>query len=670
MMNKKFPILYGGDYNPDQWSEEIWKEDMRLFKLAHINLVTLPVFSWTMLQPSEDLYEFGWLDRILDLLAKNGIYACLATSTAAQPAWMSKKYPDMLPVDVDGRRRVHGKRVNFCPNSPVYRKFAARLAGKLAERYKNHPALLIWHIANEYGTYCYCDTCAKAFRNWVEEHYKTIEEVNRRWNLSFWNHTLTDWEEIVVPSELNDDNKWYQEIALDYDRFITDSTISCYMEEYRVIKAITPDIPITTNISGLIKHLDQFKFAKYIDIVGWDNYPSPTDDPSTVALKHDLMRGLKAGAPYLLVEQTPSQQNWQPYNKLKKPGEVRKLSYQAMAHGADAVMYFQLRGSIGGVEKFHGAVISHAGHENTRVFQECARIGAELSKIGSRFVDSRFRSKAAIIFDWDNWWSVELSSGPSKDIKYFEQINKYYKAFYDLNISVDIVRPDSDLSQYKIVTAPLLYMVKPGVDQNLNAFVSGGGTLISSFFSGIVDENDLVTTGGYPGKLRELFGIWVEEWDALLPEEKNSMVISEKGKYLADRYDCGLLCDLIHPETAKSLACYGADFYQGTSCLTVNQYGKGLAYYIGTDPDKAFLSDFVKGVCTEKCVTPPMITPGGVEVTRRYAQDGRAFTFLINHNMEKTDVCLDKDYRDMLTDSVISGYFTLPQMGAAVLENL
>jgi beta-galactosidase len=327
MISAKVPaILYGGDYNPDQWSEEVWKEDMRLFKLANINLVTLPVFSWAKLQPSEDVYEFGWLDRIMDLLAENDIYVCLATSTAAQPAWMSRKYPEVLPVDVDGRKRKHGKRVNFCPNSRVYRKFAAKMATKMAERYQNHPALLIWHIANEYGTYCYCDNCAADFRNWVRARYGTIEEVNKRWNLSFWGHTIYDWEEIVVPSELNDDNKWYQEIGLDYTRFMTDSNIGCYLEEYRAIKAVTPNIPVTTNISGYIKKLDQFRFADHLDIIGWDNYSSPTDDLSTIALKHDLMRGLKGGKPFMFVEQSPNQQNWQPYNKLKKPGEVRRLS--------------------------------------------------------------------------------------------------------------------------------------------------------------------------------------------------------------------------------------------------------------------------------------------------------------------------------------------------------
>ncbi|HYH02560.1 MAG TPA: beta-galactosidase, partial [Bacillota bacterium] len=390
MINPKLPaIFYGGDYNPDQWPEEIWQEDLRLFQKANINIVTLPVFSWAKLQPAEDTYCFEWLDRILDLISAHGLYVCLATSTAAQPAWMSKKYPEMLPVDIDGRRRTHGGRVNFCPNNPKYRELSVRLARKMAQRYQHHPALLVWHINNEYGTYCYCENCAAAFRQWLKSRYGTIEELNRRWNLSFWGHTIYDWDEITPPSHLNEmwlDNSGaeprertcFQGISLDYNRFMSESSLACYLGEYRTIKEITPEIPITTNLMGTFKPLDYFRWSQHLDVVSWDNYPSAKDSPGAIALRHDLMRGLKNGQPFMLMEQTPSQQNWQPYNSLKRPGVMRLWSYQALAHGADTVMFFQLRRSFGACEKYHGAVIEHVGHENTRVFGECTQLGAEL----------------------------------------------------------------------------------------------------------------------------------------------------------------------------------------------------------------------------------------------------------------------------------------------------
>lgn len=671
MINPKLPaVFFGGDYNPDQWSEEIWKEDMRLFKLAGINVVTVPVFSWAKLQPSENVYDFAWLDEILDMLVENGIYFCLATSTAAQPAWMSIKYPEILPVDVHGRKRTHGKRVNFCPNSKKYREFSTRIAGKLAERYKEHPGLLWWRVANEYGTYCYCDNCAVEFRNWLKQRYQTIKELNKRWNLSFWGHTVYSWDEVMVPSELNDDNKWYQPAALDYLRFMTDANIACFLGEYQAIKAVTPDLIVTTNISGYIKKLDQFKWAKYVDIVAWDNYPRPEHRMSTVALKHDLMRGLKEGQSYILAEQTPSKQNWQPYNILKRPGMMRLLSYQALAHGADTVMFFQLRASVAGVEKFHGAVISHAGHEHTRVFQECAKLGNELKNLEDRILDSKYRSQVAIMFDWDNWWAVELSSGPSRDLQYFEQVEKYYHALYEQNIAVDIVRPDADLSKYDLVIAPLLYMTKPGVAKNIETFVENGGTFVTSFLSGIVDENDHVILGGYPGELKRVLGIWVEEFDALLPGMKNTMEIIQPTIDMEGQYECELICDVVHLKGAEALAVYGEDFYAGKPCLTLNQYGKGKAYYIATDPEEQFIKDFIQNICDDQGILAPINAPQGVEITQRFKED-KAFTFILNHNDFSISIDLgQKKYENLITGKEKSGKVNIAAKGVFILEEL
>ncbi len=671
MINSKLPaILYGGDYNPDQWSKDVWQEDMRLLKLAGINVVTVPVFSWAKLQPAENEYDFEWLDEILDMIAENGFYACIATSTAAQPAWMSLKYPEIMPVDVNGRKRKHGKRVNFCPNSKKYREFSTKLAGKLAERYKDHPALLWWRVANEYGTYCYCDNCAIEFRKWLQKRYGTIEELNKRWNLSFWGHTVYSWDEIMVPSELNDDNKWYQPKGLDYLRFMTDSSIGCFVGEYEAIKAVTPDLIVTTNISGYIKKLDQFKWAKYVDIISWDNYPRPEHRVSVVALKHDLMRGLRGGEPFILAEQTPSKQNWQPYNILKRPGEMRLLSYQALARGADTVMFFQLRASIAGVEKFHGAVISHAGHENTRVFRECAQLGNELEGLGDKILDSRMSSKVAILFDWDNWWAAELSSGPSRDLDYFDQIEKYYHAFHSSNIPVDIVSVDTDLSDYDLVVAPILYMTKPGLADKISTYIKNGGTFITTFMSGLVDENDRVILGGYPGELREPLGIWVEEFDALLPKMKNTMKINSNLAGMQEQYECGLICDILHLEGAEALGIYGEDFYAGSPCLTVNNYGKGKAYYVATDPDEEFINDFIKQICEQKGLVAPLEVPAGVEVTQRH-KDNSTFTFLLNHNDFTVSLDLkNKLYQDLISKEQKTGQVNLDPKDVLILEEL
>lgn len=677
MVNTNFPkMYYGGDYNPDQWPEEIWKEDMRMFKLAGINIITVPVFSWAKLQPAEERYDFSWLDKVMDMAMENGLAVCLATSTAAQPAWMSKKYPDMLPVDFNGRRCKHGGRVNFCPNNSNYRQMSKALAEKLAERYAQHPALTVWHIGNEYGRYCYCDTCAAEFRKWLKKRYKTIEKLNSVWNMSFWGHTVYDWEEVEVPSGLNEmwqstegERTNFQGIAIDYNRFMSESSLGCYCGEYDAIRKFSPNIPITTNLMGTFKPLDYFRWAEHMDIVSWDNYPSLDAHPGNVAMRHDLMRGLKYGKPFMLMEQTPSQQNWQPYNSLKRPGVMRLWSYQAVAHGADAVMFFQLRRSIGACEKYHGAVIEHAGHENTRVFRECADLGAELEKLGDVLIGSRFQAKVAIIFDWENWWAIELSSGPTIQLKYEKQIEKYYRTFYEANIPVDIIHPEGDFSGYDIVIAPVLYMVKSGMTVRLEDFVQKGGTFITTFFSGIVNENDIVTLGGYPGELSKLLGIWVEEIDALLPDMQNSIVMEETFGSVEGTYYCGMLCDLLHLKGAKSLASYGTDFYKGMPAITVNEYGNGKTYYIATDPEETFVKDFLLTVCREKGIEAVLSACKGVEITRRIKGD-RQFTFILNHNETEIVVELGEgSFVNLLTGQTIKDKIDLSARDVVVLEH-
>ena len=663
MINSKLPkIWYGGDYNPDQWPREIWQEDMRLFKLAHIDVASLPIFSWSLLQPEEERYEFGWLDEMLDLMAKNGVYACLATSTATHPAWMAHRYPDVLRVAFQGRKRRFGIRHNSCPNSPTYRYYSRRLASKLAERYKNHPALVAWHVSNEYGGSCYCENCTRAFRVWLQTRYGSLDEVNERWNTRFWGHTFYDWEEIVPPnilsehlSESDPTRTAFQGISLDYQRFMSDSLLQCYIEEYQAIKEHTPDVMVTTNFMGTYKPLNYFAWAPYLDIISWDNYPSNKTDMSTIALRHDLMRGLKEGQPFMLMEQTPSTQNWQPHNGLKRPGVMRLWSYQAVAHGADTIMFFQLRRSRGACEKFHGAVISHAGHEHTRVFRECAELGKELVELGDALLDSRIHARVALLFDWENWWALEFSSGPTVDLKYLPQIEKYYRACWNQNIPVDLISPAMDMDKYDIVIAPVAYLLQPGYAEKVEEFVSQGGTFLTTFFSGIVDDNDRAVLGGYPGELRKVTGIWAEEIDALFPDMRNAIVISEAFPELAGNHVVGLMCDLIHAETAEVVGTYATDFYAGRPALTRNRFGQGWAWYVASDPEQGFVDRLVRYLCSEKGITPILETPVGIEVTERH-KDGQTFTFVLNHNADSIEIDLGTDrFRDLLTGKELTG---------------
>lgn len=626
--NKVNKIVYGGDYNPEQWPEEIWAEDMRLLKEANIDIVTLNVFSWAALQPSEETYDFSKLDKIMEMVRDNGLQVCLATSTGAHPAWMAKKYPDILRTEFNGLKRKFGGRHNSCPNSPTYEKYSVRLAQKIAERYRDYNNIVAWHISNEFGGECYCENCEKAFRVWLKKKYQTIENVNRAWNTAFWGHTFYDWDEIVLPNLLSEhfeqDRSQFQGITVDYKRFNSESILECYKREYDALKAITPDIPITTNLMGFYKPLDYKMWAKYMDVVSWDNYPSNEDSPAQIAMSHDLMRGINGGEPFLLMEQTPSVTNWLPYNALKRPGVMRLWSYQAVAHGSDSVMFFQMRRTVGACEKLHGAVIDHVGTNETRVFREVKALGAELKELGEQTLGAVTDAKAAIYFDWDNWWAIECSAGPNCDLKYKDEIYNYYQVLYKLSIPVDIVGPEDDLGKYQLLIAPILYMTKTGYDEKIRTFVKNGGTFVTTFFSGIADEHDLIVTGGYPGKLRDIMGIWVEESDALPSGAENHFT------YRGKAYPAKLLCDLSHLEGAEALSVYEEDFYAQMPAITKNQFGDGRAYYVATRSNEEFYQTLMADIC-EECGVESLLAPQeNLEVTMRRNENGR-FLFLLNH---------------------------------------
>lgn len=639
-------IAYGGDYNPEQWDEATWSEDMRLFKLAGIDTVTLNVFSWAALQPAEDTYDFSKLDKIMSMCRENGLKVVLATSTAAHPAWMAKKYPEILRLEPNGMKRKFGSRHNSCPNSPVYRKFSVALAQQLARRYGHYDNIIAWHISNEYGGECICENCAAAFRKWLQNRYGTIENVNRAWNTAFWSHTFYDWDEIEPASCLTEHWGWerttFQGISLDYRRFNSESLMDCCGLEAQALKNITPNIPVTTNFMEFYKVLDYGKWAKHLDFVSWDSYPSVDATPARMALNHEVIRGLQDGRPFVLMEQTPSVTNWQPFNTLKRPGVMRLWSYQAVAHGSDSVMFFQMRRSVGACEKYHGAIIDHAGHENTRVFREVSQLGAELHRMGDKLLGSRTKSQVAILFDWENWWAAEYSAGPSTLLRVVDEVENYYTALHSRNIPADVVGLDVDFEKYKVIVAPVLYMVKPGVDEKLRQFVKNGGTLLTTFFSGYVDESDLVTVGGYPGKLRDILGIWVEEIDAL-PEG-----VCNHFTYDGRRYEAGLLCDLLHSEGAEVLAAYEEDFYAGMPVLTCNHFGAGRAYYMAARPDKAFYSCLMHRLCQEQGIAPLMETPEGVEAAIRETAD-KKYLFLLNFAPEARTVKLDRCGVDIIT---------------------
>lgn len=644
-------FLYGGDYNPEQWPEDTWANDIQVFKQAHLNSATINVFSWALLEQREGEYDFSKLDKIVKELSDANFDIVLATATAAMPAWMFKKYPDVARVDYQGRRHVFGQRHNFCSNSKNYQVLASKLVKKIVSRYYKNPHIKVWHVNNEYGGNCYCDNCQNAFRDWLKYKYKNLETLNKAWNMNVWSHRIYDWDEIVVPNELGD--AWgaggtetiVSALSLDYLRFQSESLLKLFKMEKAIIKKYDPVALVTTNFHALPnKLLDYQKWAKEQDIISYDSYPSYNMPTYQSAFLYDLMRSLKH-QPFMLMESTPAQVNWQPYSPLKRPGQMAATELQAVAHGADTVQFFQLKQAIGGSEKFHSAVISHSQRTDTRVFKEVTELGEKLEKTGSTILGSKTKAKVGIVFDWNNFWSYEYIDGITQDLDYVESILDYYKQFYKRNIPTDIISVDDDFSQYDLVVAPVLYMIKSGLAEKIDQYVKKGGNFVASYLSGIVNENDSVYLGGYPGPLKDVLGIWVEESDAVIPGQKITVSLD------SNNYQANLICDLLHLEGAHALGNYNSEFYKETPAVSENKWGKGTSWYIGTQLDEAGLSKIFDHLISIVNIKSLVETKTDLEITKRVTKSGKELYFVLNMSNDTKDLPSEFDaYKNLFTD--------------------
>ena len=636
-----FPhFLHGGDYNPEQWidTKEIWDEDMRLMQLANCNEMSVGIFSWSTLEPKENEYDFSFLDEILDKIYKAGGRVMLATPSGARPHWMADKYPEVLRVRNDGHRNRFGRRHNHCYTSPYYRQKTYEINRLLAKNFGKHPAVIGWHISNEYGGECFCPLCVGAFRDFLRKKYdNNIKKLNFQWWTTFWSHTYSDFSEIEPPSPHGDS---FSALELDWKRFVMEQTTSFMENEVKAVREYS-ELPVTTNFMEEYPANDYNVKARAVDIVSWDSYPTwhNTDTPDgqltaaiDTAMRHDFFRALKK-QPIILMESTPSNTNWQAISKLKRPGMHKLACMQAVAHGCDAVQYFQWRKSRGSNEKFHGAVVDHVGNENTRVFREVSEVGATLKKLED-VLGSMPKTRAAIIIDAQNGYGLNYCQGfQNANKKYSDTCRAFYAELWKRGIDTDVVGAERNLSEYELVIAPMLYMTSEKVINSLKEYVNGGGTLVSTYALGMVNENDLCYLGGFPGgMLKEVFGIWSEEIDTLYPNERNYI------SYCGKEYELCDYAERIHPTTASVLATYSSDFYAGEPALTVNEYGKGKAYYFAAR-DTGTLKDVVFEKITSDLNLQRNVLSAPEGVTAHSREDEKyKYVFVENYTKETVDV--------------------------------
>ena len=662
-------IAFGGDYNPEQWPEEVWADDARLMKEAGVNLVTVGVFSWAHVQPKPGAFRFDWLDRVLDLLDTNGVAVDLATMTASPPPWLTARHPEILPVRADGVTLSPGARQHYSPSSRVYREHAAELVTALATRYADHPALALWHIGNEYGIHVaasYDDESAAAFRVWLRDRYGDIDALNDAWSTAFWSQRYSDFDEILPPRVAPASPNPTQQ--LDFARFSDDALLACYSAEREILRTITPDIPATTNFLYLHKPVNVQRWAPHMDLASMDSYPDPAspDAHLTAGLAYDIVRGARAGQPWFLMEQAPTAVNWRDVNLRKRPGQMRLWSWQAVAHGADAVLYFQWRQSRGGAEKFHSGMVPHAGAD-TRAHAEIRELGQELARVPG-LVGTRVNNRVGLLLDWDSWWALELDWRPSRAVDQLGSLAHFYAPLFDAGIGVDVIHPDADLEGYSLLIAPNLYLLGEESAQRLDAWVRAGGHLAVSFFSGIVDDCDRAYLGGYPAPLTETLGISVEEFVPLPLSDTEAVPSTAKVEFDDGTVATGTIwSEHVNLHGAQRVALFTDGDLIGQPAITRHERGDGVAWYLATRTDPDATRALIQRLLTEADVHPPLPQlPRGVQVSVREGA-GERYVILLNHTDTAQTVPLPEDLAIEIGHAD-DGLVELPAFGIAVLR--
>ncbi|MFB7250975.1 beta-galactosidase [Microbacterium sp. NPDC056234] len=659
---------FGGDYNPEQWSPDVWREDVELMRQAGVNLVTVGVFSWAMIEPTPGAREWGWLDEVLDLLHAGGIAVDLAAPVASPPPWLGIRHPETLPVDRDGVRLIPGSRNQFSPASRVYREHAAAITRDLAERYAQHPAVRMWHVGNEYGQVDHGDEAAREFRLWLRRRHGTIDALNDAWGTAFWSQRYADFDEILPPRRMPYLVNPTQ--SLDFRRYTSDQLLQCYRELRDVIRETGATQPITTNFMGFHALTDYWAWADDVDVVADDQYPDPAspESPSDIALVQDLMRSLGGGRSWVLMEQAISATSWREHNVPKSPLRARRDSLQAVARGADAVCYFQWRQARAGAERFHSAMLPHAGADSD-VFRGVCRQGEDLTRLSS-VAGASVPAEVAILFDWSSWWAGEEPARPTERLRTMTEVNRWYRELWRRGVAADVVSTTSDLSEYRTILVPHAYIVEPDTATALRAAVESGAHVVIGPFSGVADANAQVLTGRSPVLLRDLLGASSEEWGAV-PEAGSPLTADARwdaGRAVAQP-QAEILAERLRTEGADVLARHTGGDLDGIPALTRHAVGDGAAWYVGAVVDQATLSAVIGGALADAGVTdafggPAGVLPEGLEAVRR-----GDVLFLLNHADTRTDIAVDGSYVDLLTgEETIDGVGIAPGEVRALTE--
>ena len=679
-------MYFGVDYYPEHWvfpyggsaenPDAQWLQDAQLMHAAGVNIVRIGEFSWGLCEKEDGKFNFDWIKRVMDIMGDHGIQVVLGTPTAAPPIWLARKHPEILPVDERGLSMHEGTRRAICLNSDAYWTHSKRIVEKMAQELGSHPQLIAWQIDNSLGgnftEASFNEDTRRDWHGWLEAKYETIEKLNDQLGLRHWGQIVSAWNQVPMPMYAPAVHN--PALVLDWNRFCSDTIVQFVGMQAEILRKITPDRPITTNLRALKHRFDHFDLAEVLDFVSVESTAAIRTKPSEIACEIDMLRSLKkenvktpdGDTGFWVMEQKAGNVNWQEVNSVVRPGVLRMFTYQLVSRGATAVIFFRWRQSRFGSEKFHGAVLPHHLEGSRRVFNEVSQIGEELKILAPALKDTRVATEACIIYSHDNEWTLQQPNPQNKFFSLRDHIQLIYNALHDRNILVDFARPNEDLSKYKIVFAPSLHLLSAGDADRLKFYVQNGGTLIGTFNTGLVDEHSIAPDSGFPNNLTDLFGLEVQEFDMLPPTEENHLTF--KGAFPTSHlHPAKLWCDLIEPKGCQVLATYSKDFYAGKPAITMNTFGLGKAVYIGTQSHQHFYHDLVAWLRNMGGLHPLLKVPENIEVSMR-EKDGSRVYFLLNHQNSPIRVQFYKPMHDFLTGNNIVGNYDIQPHGVLVID--
>jgi beta-galactosidase len=663
-------FFFGVDYYPEHWPEERWCEDARLMAESGFNVVRLGEFAWARLEPRENYFLFDWLDRAIEKLSKYGMQIVLGTPTASAPPWIMESEPGLFRVREDGQQVQYGNRRAYCPRHPVYMEHARRIVSALARHYSHHPAVIGWQIDNEFGERCYCPVCLDRFQAWLHERYGTLDELNAAWGTTFWSHTYSDWSQIPLPLESGGSPN--PGLALDFYRFSSDSYYHFQSAQIRILRENCPHHFITHNFMGFgYDQVNPYHLARELDLISWDNYPrsqwtgslAEQIDPTIQALSHATMRGLKRQN-FWVMEQQAGPAGWELIGPSPRPGELRLWAYQSIAHGADGILFFRWRTSRFGTEQFWHGLLDHNGYTGRR-YHEVARMGKEIREIGDLVSDSAVTSQIAILLSFDSRFAFQLQTN-NPGFSYAEHFKSLYRAFSQTGLGVDVVAPDADLSSYRLVVAPALYVINPPVVDNLMNYVSQGGILLLTPRSGVKDEANAVFDMPLPGPLADLVGAVVDDYDSLPKDYRPSVIFTD---HALGTFENTVWCDILRPLTATASAHYRGGWLDGKIAVTENVYGNGRVVYSGAYGDSLFYSALANHLLPVQASLFGEYQHQGLEVSIRN-KDKHCFVFLLNHSNQPLPVTIPKDFVVLLGPSTTPGQIHIPPRDVLILTTV